>query len=208
MKRPSNLLSSVLVCIVLCASSCAGTKYGRHFNYANKGSIIQHSTPVDTSKPEPTASIDPYTGLDQEVKSITESQKPSAPLSESRINPQETTNHHYPTGEHFAKVGKIKNNKPAKEGRKMEPIGLASFGLFLLTVLLLLGEGAVGLSTGLAAILVLVSVIGAGLSYDRIAKNKKRWKGRFFAGFTIIAGMLFLLMLGVASLFNSIFGGT
>lgn len=110
------------------------------------------------------------------------------------------------------KTSKENNKSIEKKGktteRKTEPIGLASFGLFLLTVLLVLAEGAVGLSTGLAAIFILATMIGGGISHYRIKKDPKKWKGRFFGMFTIIAGLLFLLLLGFAAFIESVFGST
>ncbi|MEO9802421.1 MAG: hypothetical protein ABJF04_04200 [Reichenbachiella sp.] len=202
-----KLLPYLIFLIAISLNACISKKYGRHFNNQfNYSSVAE----VDLSLVnDQILSV----SANEDLKLHEETDQKNQSL---QVQDQTEVFNTDPNGQ----LNKLSVYKKSKEdirrieekgdtsARKTEPIGLASFGLFLLTVLLVLAEGAVGLSTGLAAIFILATMIGGGISHYRIKKDPKKWKGRFFGMFTIIAGLLFLLLLGFAAFIESVFGST
>lgn len=200
--------------LALLIYSCAAPKYGLHFQntnqvYSQKTKTKEISNPIATSiqKPPPQTVIASSTvnyenpipvERKDEVKYDLKSRSEltGQVVGERKAIKKEIKNKRKKS----PKTKKSRKEKPTETKRKTEPLGLASFGLLLLTFLLFSAEGAVGLSTGFGAILILMATIGGGVSKYKIKSDKKRWKGGFFGMFAAIVGGIFLFLLTMATL--------
>lgn len=200
----------LFVLIIASLNSCVSKKYGKHFNNQFNYSSSVKTAPSISNSQTLTASANKELIAQEELDiSLNENQPPPIQYI-NEMPPKHLNDRSDKSTVHQTTKDNIKNKEKGKNAtkRKTEPIGLASFGLFLLTVLMVLAEGAVGLSTGLGAIFILAAIVGGGISHYRIKQSPNKWKGRFFGMFTVIAGSLFLLLLGFAAFIESVFGDT
>lgn len=190
------LYSLLLFSFIL--GSCIGKKYGRDFN---NHQIIQSpalAEQVDARhQPEFTTYLNnavTQSTIDQ-VKHV---EKNYATPKKSPLIEREV----YEETKQEKDLEKEKTPNGSANDRKLEPLGLGAFGLFVIASL-------IGFSTGFTSLLLVLiglSMVGGGLSFHKISSNKKKWKGRFFGGFTVATGLLLLILLGISALILSALG--
>ena len=180
--------------------SCASKKYGRHFQnktssshtillneYVGEKPVLVASTQQDFS------SQIPELATFHEVK-IHMEERPIKEIKRLKQNRKWVS---------ISKKGD-RSVPNQKSNRKLEPVGLGAFGLFLIPTLM-------GISTGFTPLLfalIGISMVAGVISVFKIDANKKKWKGRFFGNFVVITGILLLVLLGLDALIQSMFGST
>lgn len=190
--------SFILLLFVILFSSCVSKKYGRYFNSQPPQSSTPSKDNPIANESELIASSDPWAAI-------------TTTVLEDASRKQLTNTKEVYLGDVKKVDSDVLSKKPSrKEGkkggglsgaRKLEPLGLGAFGLFVIASL-------VGLSMGfttLLFVLIGVSIVVSAISILKIGENKKKWKGRFFGHFVVIVGLLLLALLGLGALIQSIF---
>lgn len=196
--RP-NIYWLLLICITL--NACVSKKYGRHFQNDTSGSaIICQEKPIIQQEPQLIAAASLHSKipvLEVDDYADVQTPKPKTVLSKRNHTSVEASK---PADILDQKAGRLKSSS----GRKLEPLGLGAFGLFVISSLIGVSMGF----TPMLLVLIGIAMVVGGVSVYRVRSNKKRFKGAFFGSFVVIAGVLLLTMLGIDALIQSIFGNS